>query len=325
MGRGYTLAAKYVRPAFRYADGVELTTLRQFIAIARARHMTRAARQLGITQPALSAMIRKLEAELGTELLARTGRGIDLTEAGQVFLTHAEDAVRRADAAVTAVRQVMGLERGSIRVGGGATATSYLLPRVVSAMRRAHPGLRYYVREAGSSTVAAAVSSGELDLGIVTLPLKGTETDDLLRIPLVEDELRLIRPPERGAKTKRPVVHRGSFTWAEIASEPIVAFEAGTAVRELLDRAAAAAPDGGVSLNVVMELRSIESIKQMVAAGIGVGFVSRFALKGGEGLACRDGTLSRSLAIVRKRDRVPSAAVAEFERVLLAQSRSRTG
>jgi len=280
--------------------------------------MTRAARQLGITQPALSAMVRKLEIEVGADLLTRSGRGIDLTEAGRVFLVHAEDAVRRAEAAVTAVREVMGLERGSIRIGGGATATSYLLPRVVSAVRKGHPGLRFYVREAGSSAVAAAVSSGELDVGIVTLPLKGPETDDLLRIPLVEDELRLIRPAERGGKTQRATRTAGMFTWAEIATEPIVAFEAGTAVRELLDRAAAAA---GVSLNVVMELRSIESIKQMVAAGIGVGFVSRFALKEGEGFACRDGKLARSLAIVRRRDRAPSPAVAEFERVLLAQRR----
>ncbi len=293
--------------------------------------MTRAARQLGISQPALSAMVRKLETEVGAELLARTGRGIDLTEAGRVFLTHAEDAVRRADAAITAVREVIGLQRGSIRIGGGATATTYLLPRVVSAIRRSHPGLRFYVREAGSSAVAAAVSSGELDVGIVTLPLKGPETDDLLRIPLVEDELRLIGAEGRAKRahaTRAPGDPREkgeragdarTFRWADIAGEPIVAFEAGTAVRELLDRAAAAA---GVSLNVVMELRSIESIKQMVAAGIGLGFVSRFALKEGEGLACRDGKLSRSLAIVRRRDRAASPAVAEFERVMLAPARA---
>lgn len=287
--------------------------------------MTRAARQLGITQPALSAMVRKLEAEVGAGLLARTGRGIDLTEAGRAFLVHAEDAVRRADAAVRAAREVMGLERGSIRLGGGATATSYLLPRVVSEVRRAHPGLRFYVREAGSSAVAAAVSSGELDLGIVTLPLQGPETDELIRVPLVEDELRLIglkRGRARGTAARAartaPAGESG-FSWKEIAGLPVVAFEAGTAVREVLDRAAGAA---GVSLNVVMELRSIESIKQMVAAGIGVGFVSRFALKPGEGLACRDGRLSRALAIVRRRDREPSPAVAEFERVLLASARA---
>jgi DNA-binding transcriptional LysR family regulator len=73
----------------------------------------------------------------------------------------------------------------------------------------------------------------------------------------------------------------------------------------------------GVSLTTVMELRSIESIKRMVAAGIGVGFVSRFALGAGEGLVCKQGRLARELAIVRRRDRVPSPAVAAFERGLV--------
>ena len=97
--------------------------------------MTRAARELRISQPAVSAMLKKLEAEVGAELLHRTGRGVELTEAGRVFLAAAEDTLRRAEGAVESVRQLVGLERGSIRVGGGATATSYLLPPVVSAAR----------------------------------------------------------------------------------------------------------------------------------------------------------------------------------------------
>jgi hypothetical protein len=79
--------------------------------------MTRAARQLGVTQPALSAMVRKLEAELGAPLLDRTGKGVALTDAGKVFLQHAEAALREADAATRSVRELLGLERGTIRVG----------------------------------------------------------------------------------------------------------------------------------------------------------------------------------------------------------------
>ena len=306
---------------------MELTPLRYFRAIAQHGHMTRAARALGVSQPALSAMLKKLEGEVGAELLHRTGRGVELTEAGRVFLQHAEDALRRADAGVQAVRELVGLERGSIRVGGGATATTYLLPPVVSAVRRKHPGLRFYVREAGSNAVAAAVLSGELDLGIVTLPMSEHAAEELLTIPLVEDELRLIVPPGYrhaprgdGKNATRSVAvpntktkNADGFRWKDLASESVVAFEAGTAVREIVDQAAL---KHGVALKVVMELRSIESIKQMVAAGIGVGFVSRFALKEGEGLVCRDGGIGRKLAIVRRRDRVPSTAVQEFERVL---------
>jgi DNA-binding transcriptional LysR family regulator len=302
---------------------VELTSLRYFRTIARLGHMTRAAGELGVSQPALSAMLKKLEAEVGAQLLHRTGRGVELTEAGRTFLTYADDAVRRAEAGVRAVRQLAGLEAGSIRIGGGATATTYILPPVVSRIRRRHPGLRFYVREAGSTAVAAAVVSGELDLGIVTLPIAGSGghgKPDLLTLPLVEDELRLVVPPDHRLASGGPGGKK-QFRWSDIASEPVIAFEAGTAVRSLIDQASLAA---GVSLNVVMELRSIESIKRMVAAGIGVGFVSRFALGGGrgggeigEGLSCREAKLSRSLAIVRKADRIPSPAAAEFEKELV--------
>lgn len=326
---------------------MELTTLRQFVAIARVGHLTRAAQSLGVTQPALSAMLKKLERETGAPLLHRTGRGVELTEAGRLFLDHAQDALRRADDGVRAVQELVGLQRGSIRVGGGATATTYLLPGVVRDVRSRYPGLRFYVREAGSSAVAAAVSNGELDLGIVTLPLPETVSAELDVTPLVEDELRLILPPSemtsrrtesRRSSTRASVRTRGSlaapkpaarttslppltlsgptFRWKDLEGVPVVAFEAGTAVRLLIDQSAARA---GVTLNVVMELRSIESIKQMVAAGIGVGFVSRFAIepRGSEsGLVCKDGNLSRRLAIVKRAGRPLSAAAREFERSL---------
>ncbi len=290
---------------------MELTPLRYFRSIAQHGHMTRAARAVGVSQPALSAVVRKLEEEVGAELLHRTGRGVELTEAGRVFLAHAEDALRRVDAGTQAVRELLGLERGSIRVGGGATATTYLLPPVVSAVRKKHPGLRFYVRESGSNAVAQAVESGELDIGIVTLPLgRGGEggAAGLHVQRLVRDELRLIVPPRHGLAGK------GTFRWKDLAGESLVAFEAGTAVRELVDSASSAA---GVMLNVVMELRSIESIKQMVAAGIGVGFVSRFAIRESEGLACREGLLARELAIVTRKDRTPSAAVRAFEKAVM--------
>jgi len=292
-------------------NAVELTPLRYFVAIARHGHLTRAARELGVTQPALSAMLRKLEAELGTDLMDRTPRGVELTAAGRVFLDHAIDAVRRADQGVKAVREVVGLETGSIRIGGGATATAYLLPRVVSTVRKAHPGLRFFIREAGSTQVAAAVISGELDLGIVTLPLSKQAQADLMVIPLVTDELRLVLPP------RHRLGDRKQFRWRDLEDEPLVAFEAGTAVRNVIDQAAAAA---GITLRVVMELRSIESIKQMVAAGIGIGFVSRFAIAEGSGLTCSQRGLARELAIVRRVDRLPSPAAAAFERELQNQT-----
>lgn len=289
---------------------MELTALRQFVVIAEAGHITRAAQQLGVTQPALSAMLKKLEAEVGAPLLDRIGRGVLLTDAGKVFLEHAQVAVRRADEAVASVRELIGLESGSIRIGGGATAVAHLLPSVVSAVRKAHPALRFYVREAGSRAVTDAVLSGELDLGIVTMPISGPGTDDLMAVATIEDELMLIVPVEHG------LADQDAYSWSIIREDPLVLFEHGSAVRNIIDHASR---ESGVSLNVVMEVRSTETIERMVEAGIGPGFISRFALGNKRGLICKDGRLFRELAVVRRRDRIPSAASAVFERMLIAE------
>lgn len=281
--------------------------------------MTRAARELGVTQPALSAVMKKLEAEVGAALLHRTGRGVQLTEAGRLFLTFADESLLAAEMGKKSVRELMGLERGSVRVGGGATAITHVIPPVVSAVRRDHPGIRFYIREAGSAAVTQAVLSGELDLGIVTLPVRPEDEARLIAKKVLEDELRLIVPPGHRLAGKRV------FEWGDLNREPrdaVVGFEAGSAVRDVIDSAARAV---GVTLDIVMELRSIASIQGMVGAGIGVGFVSRFALGKGEGLACRSGRLSRTLALIRRSDRAPSAAAAAFETRLVGKGGLGTG
>ena len=129
----------------------------------------------------------------------------------------------------------------------------------------------------------------------------------------------MIQSAERKRGAHAPRGATPGFRWKDLEGESLVGFEAGSAVREVIDRASAAA---GVRLDVVMELRTIEGIKQMVAAGIGVGFVSRFALREGEGLACRDGRLARKMAIVKRGDRGLSAAAQEFERILVSSVRA---
>lgn len=292
---------------------MELTPLRYLVAIADTGHMTRAAESLGVGQPALSAAVKKLEDELGVVLFDRTARGVEPTDACRSFLLHARAALGEVDAGREAVRALAGLEEGTIRVGGGATATGYLLPDAVAELQRVHPHLRFSVREAGSETVAQAILSGELDLGVVTLPVRAVGSGELMVVRRITDELRLLVPPGHALSTRR------SFRWSDLVGEGVIAFEGESAVRAVLDEAAGA---HGVSLNVVVELRAIESIRRMVHAGVGVGFVSRFALgeeAGDEqsGLTCRDGRIVRELAVVRRRDRQPSPAAAAFERVLL--------
>lgn len=282
---------------------MDLRSMQQMIAIAAHGHMTRAAEELGVTQPALSAALRKLEDELGTELFHRTGHGVEATEAGKVFVEHAKITLRASQQTAEAVRSLVGLETGSIRVGAGATATGYLLPGAIQAVRKKHPGLRFSIREAGSSAVAQGVLSGELDLGVVTLPIEHPRSDELMIVKEIRDELMLIVPEGHALHGRK------TFRWEELEGEAVIAFEAGSAVRKIIDQGAGA---HGVTLEVVMELRSIESIVQMVRANIGVGFVSKHGLPPRMGVRCRDGGLTRNLGVVRARDRIQSHASKTF-------------
>lgn len=288
---------------------MDLRTMRYMLIVAEHGHMTRAAEALGVSQPALSAALRKLEAELGAAVFHRTGKGVEVTDAGRVFLEHAAGAIRQAEQGVEAVRELVGLESGSILVGAGATAAGYLLPNAIRAVQVEHPALRFSIREAGSSAVAQGVISGELDLGIVTLPLDHPRAEDLMVVRTISDELRLIVPPGHRLNDRK------TFRWEDLIDEPVVAFEAESAVRRLID---ATASEQGVALNVVMELRSIESIVQMVKAEIGVGFVSKYGLPDGAGLRLAATPIERQLGVIRRSDRVPSHATAAFERALLA-------
>lgn len=292
---------------------MELDWLRSFLVLAGRGNMTRAAEELRLTQPAVSGQLARLEGELGTALFDRTPRGMQLTEPGRTFRAYAEEVLARLEDGRQALSELRGLERGTLRIGGGATATTFLLPPLLGRFHERYPGIRLFVREQGSKAVVEAVVSGELDLGVVTLPVSAPEGVRLAREPWLTDEMLLIVPPGHRLARKR------SFRWRELAEQPMVLFEAGSAVRELIDQELARA---GIAVQIAMELRSIESIKQMVAQGIGAAFVSRFALeapaRGGRprGLACADGRLQRDLALVYRSDRTPRAAARAFLELL---------
>ncbi len=288
---------------------MDIKQLQTFLTIAREGHMTRAANQLHLTQPAVSAQLSKLEEQVGQTLFDRTPTGMVLSEAGQVFRTYVEEALARLEDGQVAIDQLIGLQRGSLSVGGGATATTYLLPPILGRFHEEHTGIRFFVREQSSQQSVEDVLSGELDLGIVTLPIKGSSESrapiSKLEIdPWVEDELRLIVPPEHALS------RASNFDWTDLHEQPLVLFEAGSAVRAIIDERIDAA---NIDVDIVMELRAIASIKQMVAQGIGAGFVSQFALgQPEEGLRCVEEPIRRRMAVIYRSDRTQSPAARAF-------------
>jgi len=283
---------------------MSMDQLRSLVEVARRGAITSAARALGLTQPALTRRIQLLEEEFGTPLLSRSQKGVRLTELGQLVEAESRGLLERYDHLKQEVAAHLRLERGSVRIGGGATAVSFLLPPLIRDFRRQHSDIVFQLKETGSREVAADVVRERLELGIVTLPL---ESDELEVTPLRRDSIVLVTAVDH------PFARRGRVPAAALQGVPLIGFERDSAIRRLVD---AALESAGVQVEVVMELRSIQSILQMVALRLGVAFVSRLGVDAAGSavrvVQVRGVSIRRSLAVVSKRGRPLSVAAEAF-------------
>jgi DNA-binding transcriptional LysR family regulator len=287
---------------------MELTLTRSFLAVAETGSITQAADQLGLTQSALSRRIQQYEEQLGARLLVRNRNGIELTEEGRLVLVSGQRLLASWNALREEIRRHQGLEGGQVRIGGGATAVSFILPPAIAAFQGAHPQVMFHMKEAGSREVAEDVANGRLELGIVTLPLQSRE---LQTWPLLDDDIVLV------ARHDHPLTHKRKLQIADLADQTFVSFEAGTALRHIIDNAAR---EAGLELHVVMELRSIPSILRMVSTTGQLAFVSRIALAGQQEvveLPIRSLRVRRRLAVVSRQQVQLSPAAAAFLTLLL--------
>lgn len=283
--------------------------MRSLLAVVDAGAITEAADRLGVTQPALSRRVRQLEEQLGVALLSRGRKGVALTTVGHLVAAEARVLVERYDHLRAQVAAYQRLEGGTVRLGGGATAVSFVLPDAIARFQSEYPGVRFHVKEAGSREVEEDVVSGRLELGIVTLP---THLRELEVHPLIEDRIVLI------ARAQHPLARARPLRVAQLAGLALVGFEAGSAIRQIID---ASLREAGVEMNVVMELRSIPAIVRMVASTGTLAFVSHMGIESEsqvEVLRVRDLDIRRQLAVIARRGAVLSPAARAFAQRLRA-------
>lgn len=290
---------------------MDLVLLRSLVAVAEHGAVTEAAAALGISQSALSRRIDQLEQFLGASLIERAGRGIVLTAMGELAVEEGKSLVQRYDRLKSRIVEHLQLGAGVVRIGGGATAVGFLLPRAIAAFRKMHPSIVFQVKEAGSRDIEAAVARDELELGIVTLP---TRSRDVTEKPLTRDKIVLVAARDHPLATKPGIDARA------LNGQNLVSFEAGTALRWLID---AALRDAQVQVNVVMELRSVAAILQMVETTGSLAFVSELAVaeqsrasRSVVALRVRGLHIQRELAVINKRGRSLSPAARAFSTVL---------
>ena len=247
-------------------------TLRQlevFLAVAREKSFSLAAKKIHSSQPTLSEHVSELETELGKQLFFRRGRRrvVTVTEAGRVFAEFAERAISAIEGGRQALADLDGLTHGSLLIGASTTPGLYVLPRIIAAFRTKYPGVDVKLQIANSQAIEGRVRERELDLGIVGGHALRPGEECLTAG--MRDELVLIVAPAHAWSRRRDV------TPESLADEPLLVREEGSATRSVTERALQR-----VKFRVAMELDHTEAIKQGVMAGLGVAFVSLYAVQG---------------------------------------------
>jgi DNA-binding transcriptional LysR family regulator len=245
---------------------VTLNQLRVFREVARQGQFTRAAAALFVSQPAVSKCVKDLERQAGLSLVEQAGKRLRLTEAGEMLLAHAERMLAELADAERALAGLRSGDAGRLVIGASSTPGTYLLPQLLGDLRRTHPQVEVLLRVGDTSEVLERVVGGRLDLGVVG----EAQFDPALHVELFRrDRLVLILGPSH------PLGARERVTLADLAGEPFVLREPGSNTREVLERALR---ERNFRPRVVMELGSMEAIKKTVSAGLGISFVSEYAV-----------------------------------------------
>ncbi len=247
---------------------MNLRDLVYLVALADHRHFGRAAEASFISQPTLSTQIRKLEDELGVELVERTPRQVMLTEVGKRVVERARVVLREADAIRDIARQTQDPESGSLRLGLFPTLGPYLLPHVVRRIRKRFPRLELLLVEEKTEEILRRLRDGELDAALLALPVD----DDHLHQEFLFEEPFVLAVP-----TSHPLAQLHEAAASDVlAGESVLLLEDGHCLRE---QALEVCQLAGAAERSGFRATSLETLRQMVAAGIGVTLLPMLAVK----------------------------------------------
>jgi DNA-binding transcriptional LysR family regulator len=236
-----------------------LQQLTYFLAAAEHGSFSAAADALHMAQPSLSEQIRRLEAELGVPLFTRAGRGLALTEAGRLLIPHAERTLAEAQAAVESVREVRDVSGGTVAFGTFGSAHYYLLGGLIQDFRTRHPQVRVRVIGQNSAEVADAVRDGELEAGLVAIPVDDRGLD--VRPAFDEEVLYLSADPERLCE---------AVSIERLAAAPLILYDARwAAVDPLRQSLRALAQRAGVTIEPQIEVEYVTAALDLAARGLG--------------------------------------------------------
>lgn len=281
---------------------MELRQLKHFVAVAEELHFTRAAAKVHVVQSTLSASISSLEQELGTALLVRNNRRVDLTTAGQALLPDAQNALAAADQARAAVDAVRGVLSGHLCIGVIQGLGTVDLPALLARYHRSFPRIDISLRHDPIDTLVQATADGGLDLAFVSRPYDGSRVKELF---LGNEPLVL------AVRHDDPLAGRDVVALTDLQEREFVERRADLRTRLHIDGICA---ELGFRRSICAESNTPVDLVELVAAGLGVAFLPPALVAKSEHLAgvATDPVIPRELALITPSERAPSPAAAAF-------------
>ncbi len=290
--------------------------LKVFRTVAHCLNFRQASEILFISQPAVTQQVKALEEELGISLFDRSKGKVSLTSSGAVLLEYAERLKVLVDEASQAVAEVSGLRQDELRVGASQTIGQYLLPNLLASFRKDHPHSALYGMSGNTDEVLVALSEHRIDLALVEGP---TSRADVKAEPFMEDHMVLVVPRDHEWADHEIDI-------SDLESASFVSREHGSGSRRVIEDALEQAGLKLKSLHTTMTLDTTEGILSAVEAGLGIAFVSRWAVRnqltlGTLKLAHVGGLkLSRVFSVAHRQGALPQGSAGAFHRFLLSSA-----
>jgi DNA-binding transcriptional LysR family regulator len=241
---------------------MELQQLEYFRVVARTQHVTQAAEELGITQPALSRAIARLERDLGVSLFDHRGRSVRLNRYGEALLRHVERALGAIEEGRRELTDLADRDAGVIAFGFAHALGSRVVPDLIAAFRQQHPRARFQLLQNASHIILAELEAGDVDLALVS-PVPPT-SDRIDSIELASEELFLVVPQEHRFAKRR------SVRLEELRDDTFVCLREGYGLRALTDHFCAQA---GFTPKIAFEGEEIATLRSLVSVGLGVAII----------------------------------------------------
>lgn len=237
---------------------MDIRQMQYLIEVARLGSFTKAAQALYITQPTISKTVKAMEEELGVVLFDRVGKKIELTDAGQIIVSQAQQIVTSFQNLMAELDDLRNMKKGHIRIGLPPMVGSSFFPKVIGEFHQRYPEITIQLFEDGAKKVEQGVASGALDVGVAVLP---TVEEELSYFPFVEEKLNLVVHPTH------PLAEQASADLAELAQDGFVLFREDFTLH---DRIISECAKAGFQPHVIYESSQWDLISEMVAVGLGI-------------------------------------------------------